>query len=456
VKLRPARFGARWLLPVSTPPLRDGAVLVDAEGRIAAVGPLESVPLPEGAESHDLGEAVLLPGLINAHTHLDISVFRGLLEDLPFPSWIATLLRGQRETPLDADDTRAAARWSCLEALAAGITTLGTTEAGDGALYALRESGQRGILFREVFGPAPGQAADAVSALCRQVEAMQDLETDLVRVGLSPHAPYTVSDALFSATADAARALGRPVAVHIAESAAEHDLVTRGSGVFAERLRARGIATAARARSPIALLERTGILALSPLLVHCVHADAEDIAMLAAAGARVAHCPAANARLGHGIAPVVALQAAGVCVALGTDSVASNNRMDVLDEARLAQLLQRGRTLSADALPAATLLRMATLDGARALGLDARVGSLEPRKDADLCAVRLTGVHVRPVHDPLAALFHAARAPDVALTVVRGRVLYRDGRALTIDADPLRSQIEMIAARLRRTLPAPP
>jgi len=457
------RLSARWVLPVTAAPIRDGAVLIDPAGAIAAVGPLETVPFPDGALADDLGEAVLLPGLVNTHAHLDLSLFRGCLEDLEFPDWIARLLELKREAGLSADDDRAAARWSCVEALAAGITTMGTTDDSAASLAALRESGQRGIVFREVFGPAATQVEIAMARAREQIEAMRAAETDLVRVGISPHAPYTVSEPLFAAVARLAGAESLPVAVHAAESAAETDLLVRGAGVFAERLRARGIA-ATRARSTITLLEQTGILELAPLLVHAIRVDAADIERMAACGASVAHCPAANARLGHGIAPLLALRAAGVCVGLGTDSVASNNRMDILEEARLAQLLQRAHRGSATVLPGDALLRLATLDGARALGLAERTGSLEPGKDADLCAVRLTAAHARPLHDPLAALFHSTRAPDVVLTMVRGRTLFREGRCYTLDVERMREDIEAVGARVRRVAaatarsadPAPP
>jgi 5-methylthioadenosine/S-adenosylhomocysteine deaminase len=202
------------------------------------------------------------------------------------------------------------------------------------------------------------------------------------------------------------------------------------------------------------LLERTGILDTRPLLIHCVGVTGADIARIAASGAAVAHCPAANARLGHGIAPVAEMLAAGVAVGLGTDSVAANNRLDLLEEARLAQMMQRARLRSPDMLPAERVLRLATYDGARALGLDRVIGSLEPGKDADLCAVSLAGAHVRPVHDPFAAVVHAARASDVTMTMVRGRAIFREGISLTLDPSLLRPALEDAAGRLRlSTLP---
>jgi cytosine/adenosine deaminase-related metal-dependent hydrolase len=441
-------YRAAWVLPVASPPVADGAVLVGEDGRIAAVGPRAALEAPEGAEVVELGEAALLPGLVNVHAHPELGVFRGALEDLEFRDWILRLVGTKRAVLVDGD-YEVAARWTLVEALRAGITTLAATEMSGAALGALREAGMRGIVFREVFGPDPAQVAGSLAELRQAVERMRRLETERVRVGVSPHAPYTVSDALFAATAEYARAEELPIAVHAAESAAERALVVEGEGDFAPGLRTRGIPTPPRGRSTIEMLDRLGVLAARPLLIHCVDADEEDIRRIADAGCAVAHCPIANAKLGHGTAPLPALRAAGVRVGLGTDSVGSNNRLDLLEEARFAALLQRATRRSATLLPADELLRLCTLDGARALGMDGRIGTLEPGKDADLCAVSLAAPHVQPVHDPISVLFHAARATDVILTVVAGRILYRDGAVRTLDTDGLRAAVTDAARRVR-------
>lgn len=450
-ELRLTLYRAAWVLPVATPPIRDGVVMVDPQGRIAVVGPREAVEPPEGAEVVELGEAVLLPGLVNVHAHPELSMFRGALEDVPFREWILRLV-GAKRTALRDADYYAAARWAMVEALRAGITTLAATEASGAALGALREAGMRGVVYREAFGPDPAHAADSLVELRHAVEEMRTVETERVRVGVSPHAPYTVSDALFTAVAGYARAERLPIAIHAAESAVERALVVQGEGDFAPGLRARGIDTAPRGRSTIEMLDRCGALAARPLLIHCVDLDAEDIRRIADAGCAVAHCPIANAKLGHGVAPYPALHDAGVRVGLGTDSVGSNNRLDMLEEARFASLLHRAAQRSADLLPAEALLRLCTLDGARALGLEDRIGTLEPGKDADLCAISLAAPHTRPVHDPHAALFHAARGTDVVLTVVAGRVLYREGAVLTLNEDAVQGAVEAAAVRLREAV----
>ena len=447
--MRPTLYAAEWVLPVASDPLRNGAVLVDANGVIRAVGPAADIRTGDDIATVELGSAILLPGLVNVHAHPELAGMRGLLEDLPFHQWIPALRRAKEGARPEQGDHAAAARWTCLEALAAGVTTIGATEDSGASLDALREAGMRGVVYREVFGPAPAQAQPALRDLILKVDGMRATATDLVHVGISPHAPYTVSDDLFRLVAAYAAAERLPVAVHAAESEAESQLVVDGDGPFAAGLRTRGIETPPRAASPIALLEDAGILATQPLLIHCVRLDDDDIQRIADRGAVVAHCPIANARLGHGIAPVVELASAGVTIGIGSDSVASNNRIDMLEEGRAAQLMQRARLRSAGALNATTLLRMLTLDGARALGLDSHTGSLEVGKDADLCAVRLHAPHTLPVHDPLATLLFSTRGSDVMLTMVRGRILYHDGRFMTLDPARLAEQVTAGAERMR-------
>jgi 5-methylthioadenosine/S-adenosylhomocysteine deaminase len=223
------------------------------------------------------------------------------------------------------------------------------------------------------------------------------------------------------------------MAMHIAESEAEHEIVANGGGEFAERWRRRGIAVAKRARSPIELLDRLGALERGPLLIHCVRVDAADIDIMARHNCSVAHCPASNAKFGHGIAPLLPIVAAGIRVGIGSDSVASNNRMDILDEARLAVLIHRAATQRHDAFGAHQALELATIGGARALNLDSRVGSLEVGKDADLAAFTTDTPRTTPLGDPYSAAIFALPGRSAALVTVRGKVLVERGRALSAD-----------------------
>lgn len=236
------RYHARWVLPIAAPPIADGTVVVEGD-RIVWVGPRPEAPA--GDADDDLGSAVLMPGLVNAHTHLELTVMRGFLQGLPFFDWVRTLTRARREV-LDEAALLDSARLGVVEGLRAGITTFADTGDSPAPFDALRELGARGVAYREVFGPKPSQLAGSLAGLRDKVDAMRASQTALVRVGVSPHAPYSVSDALFGAVAAYATAEHLPVAVHIAEGADESLLVERAEGPFAAFLRSRGVAVAPR------------------------------------------------------------------------------------------------------------------------------------------------------------------------------------------------------------------
>jgi len=240
--------------------------------------------------------------------------------------------------------------------------------------------------------------------------------------------------------------------MHIAESAAEYEIVASGTGDFAERWRRRGIAVSKRARSPIELLDRLGALERGPLLIHCVRVDAADIQIMARHRCAVAHCPASNAKFGHGIAPLLPIVDAGIRVGIGSDSVASNNRMDILDEARLAVLIHRAATERHDAFGAHQALELATIGGARALNLDSRTGSLEVGKDADLAAFTTDIPRTTPLGDPYSAAIFALPGRSATLVTVRGKVLVERGRAILHDTT-LAERVRKAGAALASWVP---
>jgi len=436
------RYHARWVLPITQPPIENGTV-VESDGLITYVGKRAAAP---PGDDYDLGDAILLPGLVNTHTHLELTAMRGFLENCQFAEWIDKLRQSRNEI-LDDEMLLDSARFGIVEGLEAGITTYADTCSSGVAMRAMRELGVRGIVYQEVFGPDPSVADVAMHELAGRIEKLQTEQTELVSLGVSPHAPYTVSDRLYQATAQFASSRQLPMAMHIAESEPEHDIVVNAAGDFAERWKRRGIAVARRARSPIELLEKNGALDRGPLLIHCVRVDPADIAIMSRRRCAVAHCPASNAKFGHGIAPLLPFLAAGIRVGLGSDSVASNNRMDILDEARLAVLIHRAATRRHDAFGAHEALDLATMGGARALGIESRVGSLEPGKDADLVAFRTDIARTTPLGDPCSAAIFALPGRSAELVTVRGRVLVERGRALSRDAG-LATRVREIGNRL--------
>jgi cytosine/adenosine deaminase-related metal-dependent hydrolase len=393
------RYHARIVRPVSGPDVDRGTVAANG-AIITYVGPRVGAPPGRDVE---LGDVILAPGLVNAHTHLDLTVMRGTLDGLSFFGWIRALTEAREKLAPEAllESARAGVR----EGLLAGITTYADTTPGDASFDAMLELGVRGIAYREVFGPDPKRCEASMAALRRAVAAMKARETPLVRVGVSPHAPYSVSDELFGAVAAFARSGNFPVATHVAESEDESRLLTAGEGAFATFLRGRDIAVHPRGRTPVDVLARHHVLGEHVLLIHCIRSDSGDIATIAEQGCGVATCPVSNRYFGHGAAPVAAMLGAHVRLGVGTDSMASNVRTDILRESRLAL----GEHARDDAV-----WELATLGGARALRLDRAIGSLEPGKQADLAAFPRGADR----HEPTRATFVA----------VAGRVLVNDGR----------------------------
>jgi cytosine/adenosine deaminase-related metal-dependent hydrolase len=418
---RPTLYTAPVVVTMAGPPLTDGAVLVGAEGRIEGVGPVADFAALEGV----IREAVpglLMPGLVNLHTHLELT---GLASDAPaddFPRWIRTLrgAKAERSPEWFAE----AARRGVRDAFAAGITTVADTGDSGAVLPALVEAGGSGIVYQEVFGPHPSQRQESLMALRKRVDQLLPLETPRVRLGLSPHAPYTVSGPLYRVVRELSDLIDRPLAVHLAESPAERDFVTRNAGPFAAAWAERGIPPLAEQRgpgvgpnalrSPVAWLDAHGILGPRTLCIHTVELDETDIRVLADRRVAVAHCPVSNRRHGHRQAPLRQLLDAGVRLGVGTDSVLSVGSLDLFAELRAARELA--------GLDARGTLALATNEAAAALDLRGEVGRLASGFYADLIGldVPLGG------GDPEEAALGAS--PDrVLLTVGSGRVVYRQG-----------------------------
>jgi cytosine/adenosine deaminase-related metal-dependent hydrolase len=418
------RYRARWVVPVCAPPIANGIVAVEG-ATIAFVGPANEAP---DGEDVDLGDVLLMPGLVNAHCHLELTAMRGFLEDLDFRRWILRLTNARRAV-LDEAALLDSARYGIEEGILAGVTSYADTCSSGVVIRALKEAGVRGIMYQEVFGPDPAQCAESIAGLRESVAGLRYLETPLVRVGISPHAPYTVCDDLFRAAASLAREQHLPVAIHIAESEVEQQLVVNAEGSFADGLRRRGIAVESRGDTPVHLLARLGVLDVKPLLIHCVRVNESDIGHIAKSGSSVAHCPVSNAKLGHGIAPLDEMLAAGISVGLGSDSMASNNRMDILEEARVALLAQRARIRSNETPTAAQVLELATIGGAAAIGIGDQVGTLEVGKQADLAAFSLHGIG--PTQDPVAAAVFSVSSSRARFVTVAGKALLRDGQLVS-------------------------
>lgn len=447
-------YCARWVLPISAAAIEDGAVAVEG-ALVAGVGRREELTgkFP-GAEVRDFGEAAILPGFVNCHSHLELTAMRGLLEreEGDFFAWLKKVTTSRNER-MTVDDLYVSAAWGAVEAARAGVTCVGdASDAGATTLKALRDTGLRGIVYQEAFGPDPRNARGQFDATREKITALRAGETELVTLGVSPHSPYTVSAPLFESLTEYALAESLPVMIHAAESRFEELLMREGRGPFVEGYRRRGFDWDTPGVSTIRYLNSLGVLRVRPLLAHCIRVDERDIETIKESGARVAHCPKSNAKLGHGRAPFAAFLRAGLDVGLGSDSVASNDTCDMLEEARFATLLARaGRGDEAGEefmVSCADALRTATRGGALALGLAARTGTLVDGMQADLVAVSLGGAHQLPVYDPASALVFTSSGRDVLMTIIAGREVFRDGRMTTVDEDELRVRLREISSRL--------
>jgi 5-methylthioadenosine/S-adenosylhomocysteine deaminase len=414
----------RWIIPIEPAgvTLSEHSLAV-GDGRILAILPDDEARrrfLPR--QTMELPGQVLLPGLVNLHTHAAMSLLRGFADDLPLMRWLNERIWPAEARHAGPDFVRAGTLLACAEMLRGGITTFNDMYFFPAAAAdAARQVGMRAVLGIIVIEFPTGYAADAADYLAKGLAVRDALGADpLMNFCLAPHAPYTVADKTFQHVATLAAQLDIPVHVHLHETRHEID----------ESLKQCGL-------RPVERLRRLGILGPQLIAVHAVHLDAGEIDLLAHEGCHVAHCPTSNLKLASGIPPMSEIQARGLNFGLGTDGAASNNRLDLFQEMRHAALLAKGASQDAEALDAHVTLAAATLGGAKALGLDDRIGSLLPGKAADLCAVRLDDWLMQPCFDPASHLVYAAGREQVSHTWVDGRLVMKDGVPLRIDISEL-------------------
>lgn len=410
---------ARWVFPVTAPPIADGAVAIRA-GQIVGVGPrAQLVAGYSGADRWDLEEAALLPGLVNCHTHLELPAVSPPAADGTFVEWLVGVIEGRRR--LSPEVQAASAEAGARALLESGTTCVGEVSTCGQSLGPLLRAGLRGVVYREILGLSPAEAAVRCDAARADMQRMrQTAQGSLLTIGLSPHSPYSLSEVLFDACGALLAASAVPCCIHAAESREEGEFLATGGGAIPRRLYPAVGCSAApprqMAKSPIEYLDALGALGWRPLLIHAVHVDEADCRRMAGRGVRVAHCPRSNARLSGGVAPVADFLRHGIAVGLGTDSLASVPTLDLWDEMRACLAAHRGRVTPAD------ILAMATLGGARALGLSDRVGSIEVGTRADLIAVSARGITAT---DPVGTLIAGTRGEDVLVSLVEGEIRHR-------------------------------
>ncbi len=414
----------------------NNGVLCIKNDTLAKIEPHENhTPLPEGKKIIDAQGGIIMPGLVNTHTHLPMALFRGLADDLPLSVWLNEHIFPAESNHIHPESVRLGALLSGAEMLLSGTTTC-----CDGYFYednvaaAVNDIGMRAILGQGVIDfPAPGvsKPEDNVDNAIRFIQKWKNI-SPLITPSMFCHSPYTCSEATLKKAKDAADANGVLFQIHTAETKDEYVSIQTKHHT-----------------TPVKYLEKIGIIDQNTLLVHAVWLDNDDIEIMAKRRASVSHNPESNMKLASGIAPVPALLKAGVTVGLGTDGCASNNNLDLFSEMDTAAKLHKVNTMDPTVMDAVTVLKMATIDGAKSLGLQDIIGSLEVGKKADVIIIDTRKPHLIPVYNPVSHIVYAAKGSDVQDVIVDGKVLLKNRKLLTVDMEDILGKVADIASHIK-------
>ncbi|HUK13825.1 MAG TPA: amidohydrolase [Thermoanaerobaculaceae bacterium] len=419
-------------------PIADGAVAVRG-GAIVAVGPAAAVLADaKPARQLDAGGGLILPGFVNTHTHLAMVLLRGLADDLPLREWLEQHIWPAERAMMDAEMVALGTRLAAAELLKAGVTTACDMYFHSGrVIEVVKAAGLRTVVPESLIDFATPACPTPAHALARQRELLELFRDDpLVVPAVAPHSPYSVSAENLVKEAELAEEFGAPLIIHLAETRWEVEKIRSAKGV-----------------TPVAYLADLGILSERTVAAHCVHVDEADLDLLAEFEVGVASNPASNLKLASGVAPLPQMLARGIKVSFGTDGAASNNTLDLLRDAQMAAMIYKGLSGDPTTMPARTVAELLTVGGARVLGLDGRIGTLEPGKRADLICLAVDSPHATPVYDPFSHLAYAARASDVRHTVVDGEVVVEDRRLTRIDEAELLESVRHAAAKVKAAVP---
>ena len=415
--------------------IEDGVVCIQ-DGKIAVIDTLANIGrIPEGRVVLDAAGCMVMPGLVNTHTHMPMTLFRGLADDLPLDEWLQQHIFPAEAAWINPENVRLGAQLACAEMLLSGTTGFcGGYFHEDHVAMVVEESGMRGVLGQGVIDfPAPG-----VPDPNRNIQAAETFaekwqgRSPLIQPSVFCHSPYTCSAGTIRAAKDLARSRGIMFQIHVAETRAEQGMISDSGSM-----------------SPVQYLDHLGVLDELTLLVHAVWVDPMDIDAIAAKGAGISHNPESNMKLAAGIAPAAEFLEADIAVGLGTDGCASNNNLDLFQEMDTAAKLHKVHSLDPTVMDAGTVLRMATIEGARAIGLDSVIGSLEKGKAADLIVVDTRQPHLVPLYNPVSQAVYAVRGSDVRDVMVAGRLLVRQGKLLAMDLDAILKKVNALSAKIK-------
>ena len=416
------------------PDLIEKGYIAIQEGKIATLGTMAELNDENRAHTIIDGSGhLVMPGLINTHTHAPMTLFRGMADDLPLMSWLH-----EHIFPAEAKSVNPEMVYWCTKLAAAEMILSGTTTVADGYFLedkvaeAFAECGIRSVAAQGIIDfPAPGVPDPGlnIAAAAEFIERWQG-KNDLLTPAVFCHSPYTCSAKTLKRAKEMARRKNIKLFVHLAETRTEVEQVRKQQGT-----------------SPVRYLKNLGLLDRDTICVHCVWLEQEEIEILARTGAKVATCPQSNMKLGSGIAPLKEMLDAGITVGLGTDSCASNNRLDMFFEMDMCAKIHKVKNLDATVLPAAKVLQMATIDGARVLGLEDDIGSLEPGKKADLILLDIKQPHMQPFYNP-GLLVYGACGADVTTAIIGGKLVMQDRKNLTFDVNETMGEVQKMAESL--------
>jgi 5-methylthioadenosine/S-adenosylhomocysteine deaminase len=414
-------------------PIYNGAVAI-GQNKILAVGDKNKFSKWQISRIIDARDGIIMPGLINTHTHAAMVCFRGLADDLPLMNWLNEHIF-PAETKLDHDKVYRATLLACAEMILSGTTCFCDMYLFEDAVaQAANEAGIRAVVGEVLYDfPSPnyGPIGQGFAYTEMLIEKWKD--HPLVTIAVEPHSPYLCAPELLAQAFSITQTHGLPLVIHVSETQREVDDIKKKYG-----------------KTPVGFLADHGILAPNLVACHCVALTQDDIALMKHFDVKVAHLPESNMKLASGIAPIPDLLKAGICVGLGTDGCASNNNLDLFSEMDTAAKLHKVNTFDPTVLDALTVLRMGTIEAARALGLSESTGSLEPGKLADIIVIDTKKPHLTPMYNPISHLVYAARGGDVTTSIINGTPVMEDSRLLSLDLAKVMGDVKKIAQEIRR------
>ncbi|MDL1979955.1 MAG: amidohydrolase [Deltaproteobacteria bacterium] len=415
---------------------KNGAVAIEGE-KIVALGSADDFSSWNASRIIDARGGIIMPGLVNAHTHAAMTCFRGLADDLPLMTWLNDYIF-PAEAKLDYEKVYCGTLLACAEMISSGTTCFCDMYLFEDAVAcAAKHAGMRAVVGEVLYDfPSPNYGPIENGFAYTEMLIEKWKNDSLITIAVEPHSPYLCSPDLLKRASFLAEKNNIPLVIHVSETEYEVQTSNEKHGV-----------------TPVGLLADLDVLSRNLLACHCVVLTGEDISLLQRFDVKVSHNPESNMKLASGIAPIPELLKAGVCVGLGTDGCASNNNLDIFLEMDTAAKLHKVNTFDPTVMDAYTVLKMCTIDGARSLGLDDIIGSLEPGKRADIIIIDTHKPHLTPMYNPISHLVYAVKGSDVTTSIINGKIVMEDGRLLTLKLEDIIEEIKIIADEIRGLKP---